>query len=256
MTFTLSGSAPFLANNNKHSWSKNLSATTTSSKNFVPDYHNLAATICQDCLTSAFNTSKHMVPTRVAPVTVVVPAYNEENVIEQTLSSLVRQTMLPASVIVVDDCSTDNTSRIAKSYKNVTVLRPPNNTGSKAGAQSYALPFINTKYTIAIDADTSLPDDAIEKMYKFMESNEETAAASSYVIPKKVTTIWERGRFVEYMFVFPFTKRIQELYGKPLISSGCFSIYDTRELKAVGGWSARTMAEDMDLTWTLYERRS
>jgi biofilm PGA synthesis N-glycosyltransferase PgaC len=195
-----------------------------------------------------------MVPARVAPITVVVPAYNEESVIEQTLSSLARQTMLAESVIVVDDCSTDNTSRIAKSYKNVTVLRPPNNTGSKAGAQSYALPFINTKYTIAIDADTSLPHDAIEKMYKFMESNEDTAAASCYVIPKRVSTIWERGRFVEYMFVFPFTKRIQELYGKPLISSGCFSIYDTRELKAVGGWSARTMAEDMDLTWTLYER--
>jgi poly-beta-1,6-N-acetyl-D-glucosamine synthase len=258
LIFTLSRiSAPFLANNNKHFWSKNiLSATTTSSKNFAPDYHNLAATTCQVRLTSACNTSnnEHMIPTRVAPVTVAVPAYNEESVIEQTLTSLARQTMLAESVIVVDDCSTDNTSRIAKSYKNVTVLRPPNNTGSKAGAQSYALPFINTKYTIAIDADTSLPHDAIEKMYKFMESNEETAAASCYVIPKRVSTIWERGRFVEYMFVFPFTKRIQELYGKPLISSGCFSIYDTRELKAVGGWSARTMAEDMDLTWTLYER--
>src|SRR5215831_7581614 len=57
------------------------------------------------------------------------------------------------------------------------------------------------------------------------------------------------------MFVFPFTKRIQELYGKPLISSGCFSIYDTRELKAVGGWSARTMAEHMDLTWTVRKRK-
>jgi biofilm PGA synthesis N-glycosyltransferase PgaC len=191
---------------------------------------------------------------RVAPVTIVVPAYNEECVIDQTLSSLGQQSMLAQNVIVVDDCSTDNTNRIAKSYKNVSVLRPPKNTGSKAGAQSYALPFINTKYTIAVDADTSLPHNAIEKMYKFMESNEGTAAASCYVIPKKVTTIWERGRFVEYMFVFPFTKRIQELYGKPLISSGCFSIYDTHELKAVGGWSARTMAEDMDLTWTLYEK--
>ena len=51
-----------------------------------------------------------------------------------------------------------------------------------------------------------------------------------------------------------FIREFQEWYGKPVISSGCFSIYKTDELKAVGGWSTRTMAEDMDLTWTFYEK--
>lgn len=190
---------------------------------------------------------------KVAPVTVIVPAYNEESVIDQTLSSLEQQTSSPASIIVVDDFSSDRTGEIAKSFDGVEVIRPSKNTGSKAGAQTFALPFVNTKYTIAIDADTSLTDDAIEKMCKFMDDYPGTAAASSYVIPKNIKTVWERGRFIEYMFVFPFTKRIQEWYGKPLISSGCFSIYDTKELKSQGGWSSRTMAEDMDLTWSLYE---
>ena len=194
-----------------------------------------------------FTTNRH------ALVTVIVPAYNEETVIEHTLSSLRQQTEL-LEVIVVDDFSSDNTGEVAKSYKGVAVIRPPSNTGSKAGAQNYALPFINTRYTIALDADTSLAKDAIQKMVEFMESHPEAVATCSFVLPKKINTIWERGRFIEYMYAFTFYKRIQEWYAKPLISSGCFSIYGTDELKAVGGWSTRTMAEDMDLTWTFYEK--
>jgi cellulose synthase/poly-beta-1,6-N-acetylglucosamine synthase-like glycosyltransferase len=49
-----------------------------------------------------------------------------------------------------------------------------------------------------------------------------------------------------------FFKPIQDQYGKPMISSGCFSAYRTAQLREVGGWSNRTMAEDMDLTWTFY----
>ncbi len=50
-----------------------------------------------------------------------------------------------------------------------------------------------------------------------------------------------------------FYKPTQDYFGKPLISSGCFSAYRTDVLKAAGGWSERTRAEDMDLTWTFYQ---
>jgi biofilm PGA synthesis N-glycosyltransferase PgaC len=189
----------------------------------------------------------------MAPVTVIVPAYNEETTLEYTLSSLQGQSWVPAEIIVVDDCSSDRTGEIARSFKGVTVLRPPKRTGSKAGAQSHALPSVTTRYTIAIDADTVLENDAIKKMVDFMVLHPETVAACSFVMPKKISTIWERGRFIEYLYAFVYYKRVQEWYDKPLISSGCFSIYRTDELKRVGGWSDRTMAEDMDLTWTFYE---
>jgi biofilm PGA synthesis N-glycosyltransferase PgaC len=68
-----------------------------------------------------------------------------------------------------------------------------------------------------------------------------------------VRTIWERGRYIEYLLAFTWYKPVQDYYEKPLISSGCFSMYRTRELQGVGGWSTRTMAEDMDLTWTFYQ---
>jgi biofilm PGA synthesis N-glycosyltransferase PgaC len=68
-----------------------------------------------------------------------------------------------------------------------------------------------------------------------------------------VRTIWERGRYVEYLFAFTFYKQVQDFYGKPLIASGCFSVYRTEVLRDHGGWSTRTLAEDMDLTWSLYQ---
>src|SRR5438874_10136653 len=37
----------------------------------------------------------------------------------------------------------------------------------------------------------------------------------------------ERGRYIEYLFAFTYYKRLQDYYGKPLISSGCFSMYRT-----------------------------
>jgi cellulose synthase/poly-beta-1,6-N-acetylglucosamine synthase-like glycosyltransferase len=183
-------------------------------------------------------------------LTVIVPAYNEAETLADTVRSLKRQTVSPDQILVVDDCSTDATAEVAESL-GVAVLRPPENTGSKAGAQSFALDRVDTELVMAVDADTTLAPDAMEKLVAAF-ADREVVAASGFVLPRRVRTIWERGRYVEYMLAFSFFKRIQDTYGKPLIASGCFSIYRTAELRAAGGWSTRTMAEDMDLTWTMY----
>jgi biofilm PGA synthesis N-glycosyltransferase PgaC len=78
-------------------------------------------------------------------------------------------------------------------------------------------------------------------------------AACGTVIPRHVGSLWERGRYIEYLFAFTFYKPVQDYYDRPLIASGCFSAYRTAALRACGGWPARTLAEDMDLTWSFYE---
>jgi len=186
-----------------------------------------------------------------APVTVLVPAYNESQSIADTIRSLQLQTAPPREIIVVDDCSTDGTGDVARAL-DVRVVRPAANTGSKAGAQTFGLRFVRTSLTVAIDADTVLAPDALEHLLPAFD-RPAVAAACGFVLPQRVRTMWERGRYVEYLFAFTFYKRLQDYYGKPLISSGCFSMYRTSELRAHGGWSDRTLAEDMDLTWTLYQ---
>jgi poly-beta-1,6-N-acetyl-D-glucosamine synthase len=185
-----------------------------------------------------------------ARIAVIVPAYNEADHVADTVRSLRAQTIAPDEIVVVDDCSTDGTGDVARAA-GATVIRPPSNTGSKAGAQSFALRTVDTEFTMAIDADTVLEPHAIELAMEEMDDSS-VAATCGFVIPRRVRSIWERGRYIEYLLAFTFFKRIQDYFTKPLISSGCFSIYRTDVLRRVGGWSNRTMAEDMDLTWTLY----
>lgn len=187
----------------------------------------------------------------VAPVTVLIPAYNEAASIADTIRSLRAQTVQVAEIIVIDDCSTDDTAAVAQAL-GVRVMRPPVNTGSKAGAQNFALQFVETPFTMAIDADTSLAPDAIEQLMPALD-DVNVAAACGFVVPRHVRSVWERGRYVEYLFAFTFYKQVQEFYDKPLISSGCFSVYRTEVLREQGGWGTRTLAEDMDLTWSFYQ---
>ncbi len=187
---------------------------------------------------------------RGSGLTVLVPAYNEGQSLEATIRSLQGQSLPPDEIIVIDDCSTDNTAQVARGL-GVTVVRPPANTGSKAGAQTFGLEFVQTPLVMAVDADTVLALDGIEKLLPALQ-DQQVAAACGFVLPRRVRSVWERGRYVEYLFAFTFFKPIQDFYDKPLISSGCFSAYRTDILRKMGGWPNRTMAEDMDLTWSLY----
>lgn len=184
-------------------------------------------------------------------LTVIIPAYNEQASVADTVRSAWEQTTPPARVIVVDDQSSDSTGVVALAA-GAEVMCPPTNTGSKAGAQNLALEMVTTPYCMAIDGDTTLAPDAIERLLRPLQDDPAVAAACGFVVPRHVSTIWERGRYVEYLLSFTFYKPTQDYYGNPLISSGCFSAYRTDRLREAGGWSERTRAEDMDLTWTFY----
>jgi biofilm PGA synthesis N-glycosyltransferase PgaC len=191
---------------------------------------------------------------KFVPVTVVIPAYNEESGIGITLSSLFKQSVLPERIIVVDDFSSDRTAEIAKHFNGVSVVRTPRNSGSKGHALNYGLQYVKSKYTLTMDADVTIADDGLQKMVDFMESQQDVSAACSFVLPNRVKTLWERSRFVEYLFSFPFWKGTQNLYRRILIASGCFTVFKTQDLKSVGGWPTSTIAEDMDLTWLFYQK--
>jgi biofilm PGA synthesis N-glycosyltransferase PgaC len=173
--------------------------------------------------------------------------------VADTIRSVQSQSVHVDHVIVIDDCSTDNTGDVARSCgREIVVLRPPKNRGSKASALNFAMDYVSTEFTLAIDADTTLAPDAIEQMMPHFDTPR-TAAVCGMVIPRYVRTIWERGRYIEYLYAFMLCKPIQDYYERPLIASGCFSAYRTEVLRRLGGWSTRTVGEDMDLTWSAYE---
>lgn len=183
-------------------------------------------------------------------VAVLIPAYNEVNHIARTIRSIKSQTRAPDRIIVVDDCSTDGTGDIAKASA-VEAVRTSQNTGTKSQALNYGLEFIEpAEYPVVfmLDADTILAPDAIKQVLPYL-GNPEVVSVCSFVVPQRIRTIWERGRFIEYLIGITLYKEAQNRWGSPLVSSGCFSAYKTQSVKDFGGFREGTIAEDMDLTW-------
>ncbi|NUR88630.1 MAG: glycosyltransferase [Nonomuraea sp.] len=181
-------------------------------------------------------------------VTVIVPAHDEEAGLPATLRSIAAQTVLPDQVIVVDDGSTDGTGAVATQW-GATVLRPAAQLGSKARAQNFALPYCEGDLILAVDADTVLAPDYIERMLPAFADPDVVIAAGN-VQARHTRTPWERGRAVEYLFGFHWHRPIQHLANSPVVCSGCCSMMRRRVLEEFGGFPERTIVEDMDLTWS------
>lgn len=181
-------------------------------------------------------------------IAALVPAFNEEVGLADTLASLLNQSRTLDRIVVVDDCSTDRTSEIAKSFPNVEVVKTSANSGSKAMAQNFGLQFINEDLVVTVDADTVL-DPHFVWWGEYAMSDQKADIAAGYVMTRGTRTVWERGRAIEYLFGFSFGKPAQAASGSVMVCSGCCSIIRVAPLKAVGGFSPGTIAEDMTYTW-------
>lgn len=101
-------------------------------------------------------------------ITVIIPAYNIENLITRCVESVVKQTYPEEliQILVVDDGSTDDTGRIidelAEKYSNVTALHEPN--GGSSRARNYALSKAEGDYIGFVDSDDYISPFMYEKL--------------------------------------------------------------------------------------------
>jgi cellulose synthase/poly-beta-1,6-N-acetylglucosamine synthase-like glycosyltransferase len=188
-------------------------------------------------------------------VIAIVPAYNEEEGIGATLRSLLAQDTPFDEIIVVDDGSADRTGRIARAY-GVTVLRPESNLGSKAKAQNHALAHILARpraehpdLVVPVDADTVLARDCLTHIQKPFD-DPQVAIAGGCVLARHSHTVVERGRLIEYLTGFHAHRQVQSAFDSPLVCSGCCSALRLSHLEEFGGFPERTMAVDLDYTWS------
>lgn len=102
-------------------------------------------------------------------VSVIIPVYNEENYIEKCLSSLLSQTYKNLEIIVVDDGSTDNTVKIIKSFKKVSLLK-----GEHKGpgfSRNLGAKQAKGKILVFVDADMTFEKDYIKNLISPMLEN-------------------------------------------------------------------------------------
>lgn len=103
------------------------------------------------------------------PLSIIIPAYNEEESIKETLSELLsfcNSELAKYQIIVVDDASTDRTAAIAEGHKEATVIKNPVNAGY-GGSIKKALSEARYEHILIMDADGTYPPGEIKKLLPF-----------------------------------------------------------------------------------------
>lgn len=115
-------------------------------------------------------------------VAIIIPMYNSENYIGDTLKSLIRQTYTDISIICVDDGSTDNTRKIVEKYsqKDGRIKYLYQSNCGAPMARNNGLINSNSRYVLFFDADDILMNNAIEIMVKRIKNDNSDICIGSY----------------------------------------------------------------------------
>lgn len=185
-------------------------------------------------------------PEALPPITVIVPAYNEEDSIASTLDALLSLTY-PAdrlSILVVDDGSTDGTAGIVSAYADRGVELLSKDNSGKAASINEGLARVTDDYVLVVDADTYLEGDALERMYAYLEG-EKTAAVVPTIQILAPRNLLEQVQMVEYTFG-NFLRRIFTGIGSFALVPACV-LLRTKVLRNVGGFDESALTEDFEL---------
>jgi len=188
-------------------------------------------------------------------VTILIPCHNEEQIIANTSNQLLKLDYPKYRVVFIDDASSDNTSEVIRKYirdvPNFHLLRIEENQG-KSNALNTALAVTgSTPVTIIMDADTLPHPNAVKILVKSLINSTEIGAVTGNPIVYNRNNVLEKLQAVEFTSIIGLIKRAQNLYGHIFSISGCITAFKTVALFQVGGFSAKTATEDIDITWRL-----
>lgn len=107
-------------------------------------------------------------------ISVIIPLYNAEEFIGACLESILAQTFSDFEVVVVDDCSTDNSVKIVENYISkfggkLTLLHTEENSGGGALPRNKGLYFSRGEYVFFVDSDDSLKKNALQELYSLVK---------------------------------------------------------------------------------------
>ena len=111
---------------------------------------------------------------KIPLVSVIIPMYNAEKFIAQTLESLLYQTMTDFEVVVVNDCSTDNSVEVVESFAEkfngrLHIINLPENSGGASLPRNVGIPFAHGKYIAFLDSDDLFTTTALEEFTTLAE---------------------------------------------------------------------------------------
>ncbi len=182
-------------------------------------------------------------------VTVLIPAHNEENVIEQTVTSVLASNLPNLRVIVVNDGSADRTGELLDRRfgqdERVRIIHQVNR--GKAAALNVAMSQADTEIVVTIDADTEVEPDAIRKLLRHFSDPKTGAVAGNVKVGNRSRWL-TRWQALEYITSQNMEKRAFDLLNCITVVPGALGAWRKKAIDAAGGITADTVAEDADLT--------
>ena len=163
-------------------------------------------------------------------VSIVVPCYNEERVIERNLRSLKEQKYPQNSleIIVVNDGSTDETlkriEKIREEMSNLIVIDLPMNRG-KRNVVVTGIRKASGSIMMTIDSDTILREDAVQEIVKPFRNPEVKGACGNTEIYNSEENIVTKMQVIYYWLGFNLLKASQSFTGTVICLSGCINAY-------------------------------
>ena len=187
-------------------------------------------------------------------ITIIVPCFNEDKVIQASLESLMKQTYQNYEIIVVDDGSTDDTFKIAKRMEfnngKCRLIAVTKKNGGKANALNLGIEMAKGELFLAVDADSVLSIDALELMVPYFDDPRVGAVAGSvYVVNQD--NLWTKLQALEYIQGLNLVRNGQAYLKLVNIIPGPIGMFRRDAVLAMDGYSDDTYAEDCDLTLRL-----
>lgn len=185
-------------------------------------------------------------------VTIVVPAYNEGLVIQQSIRSLLCMDYPCFEVLVVDDGSTDDTYQRAleasRGFGRVRVIRKPN--GGKASALNMGLARARGSLILNMDADSRLSSNALRACVRHFLDPSVAAVAGNIKVANR-ENMATRLQSIEYIHGLGLERRAQDAIKAVSVIGGPLGMFRKSALMEVGGYDSDTFAEDRDVTLKL-----
>jgi cellulose synthase/poly-beta-1,6-N-acetylglucosamine synthase-like glycosyltransferase len=193
------------------------------------------------------------VPTRYPSITFLVPAYNEEDYIEDTLDALL-DLNYPADrleIIGINDGSTDATWDKMQQYSdtdNITLIDQEN--GGKANALNTGLEQVATDLVACMDADSYPAEDYLQHIVGYLERSGVKGVTPALKVLNPGTWV-QKIIWTEYLFQI-FLRKMFAIFDAQYVLPGPGSVYDTAYLKELGGWDEKTLTEDMEVAFRMF----
>jgi cellulose synthase/poly-beta-1,6-N-acetylglucosamine synthase-like glycosyltransferase/peptidoglycan/xylan/chitin deacetylase (PgdA/CDA1 family)/spore germination protein YaaH len=185
-------------------------------------------------------------------VSVLIPCFNEEAVITESLRRILASSWTRLEVIVLDDGSTDETSaRVREGFTDeprVTLLTFAN--GGKARALNRGLALARGEIIVALDADTQFAAETIGLLARWFDDPRVGAVAGNAIVGNRVNIV-TRWQALEYVTAQNLERRALAALGAVTVVPGAVGAWRKSALESLGGYPADTLAEDQDLTMAI-----